>query len=308
VYHNKLGWSYILKSWKNIDLKLLSLIKLYQWETWVIYYNKIRYKMEINVHFQGLVERVKMDMHDIKKCVMTSSLCPDWLCTIPKSIGSWQGPSNDGSHDLIYLAIHSDLLSFSILYLCLSGQQQYAYKDCTVHSAFLTGLDRDNASLSRNVDRLAVRNFNKNSSLLPLPTLLACQIVNHHLHDLVSDSVEIQYALHCEFAMQLNTDNPRCEIPVKERLTQLSTREMRWQKFVCNSQSTTHIPFKTYRICDLSGGIFLLGDASRRMLYYAYLPSSSEEQVVWKSLATSHLILIVGLCVYEHDLIAVVTT
>ena len=123
--------------------------------------------MEINVHFQGLVERVKMDMHDIKKRVMTSSLCSGWLCTIPKSIGSWQGPSNDGSHDLIYLAIHSDLLSFSILYLCLSGQ--YAYKDCTVHSAFLTGLGRDNVSLSRNVDRLAVRNFNKNSSL-PSPS------------------------------------------------------------------------------------------------------------------------------------------
>ena len=121
--------------------------------------------MEINVHFQGLVEKVKMDMHDIKKRVMTSSLCSGWLCTIPKSIKDHQMMDRD----LIYLAIHSDLLSFSILYLCLSGQ--YAYKDCTVHSAFLTGLGlgRDNVSLSRNVDRLAVRNFNKNSSL-PSPS------------------------------------------------------------------------------------------------------------------------------------------
>ena len=107
--------------------------------------------------------------------------------------------------------------------------------------------------------------------------------------------------------MQLNTDNPLCLVSVKERLTQLSTREMQWQKFVCNSQSTTDIPFKTYRICDLSGGIFLLGDASRRMLHYTYLPSTSDEQVVWKSIATDHLIIDMGLCVYEHDLIAVIT-
>ena len=142
---------------------------------------------------------------------------------------------------------------------------------------------------------------------LPLPTLLTCHSVNRHLHDLVSGSAEIQYALHCGFAMQLNTDNPLCLVSVKERLTQLSTREMQWQKFTCDSQNTTNIAFRTSGIYDLSGGIFLLGHASRRMLHYTYLPSTSDEQVVWKSIATDHLIIDMGLCVYEHDLIAVIT-
>ena len=143
---------------------------------------------------------------------------------------------------------------------------------------------------------------------LPIPGLLACQGVNHYLSNVISSSIELQYALHCKSATQLDTDNPQCLLSFKERLTLLLAKEARWKELNQRFHSTANISFLTSGIYDLSGGVYLLGDVSRRTLHYTYLPNDSDQKLVWKSLSTDHLIIDMGLCVHEHDLIAIVTT
>lgn len=143
---------------------------------------------------------------------------------------------------------------------------------------------------------------------LPLPGLLACQGVNNYIYNVITSSIELQYALHCKSATQLDTDNPHCLLSFKERLTLLLAKESRWKELNHRFHTTANIPFLTAGIYDLSGGVYLLGDASRRALHYSYLPNDSDQKLVWKSLTTDHSIIDMGLCVHEHDLIVIITT
>lgn len=143
---------------------------------------------------------------------------------------------------------------------------------------------------------------------LPLPGLLACQGVNYYLYNVISSSIELQYALHCKSATQLDTDSPHCLLSSKERMALLLDKEARWKELNHRFHSAANISFLTSGIYDLSGGVYLLGDVSRRTLHYTYLPNDSDQKLVWKSITTDHSIIDMGLCVHEHDLIVIITT
>jgi hypothetical protein len=141
---------------------------------------------------------------------------------------------------------------------------------------------------------------------LPVHSILRCKRVNHYLANLISNCAEIQYSLCARLATQL--DNPKCPLSAKERFSQLSARESRWEEMTINFQKSIKVPFLTSGIYDLTSGVYLLGDASRMALHYTYLPNRPDEEVVWKELRTEQTIIDMGFCVYEHDLLAVITT
>lgn len=141
---------------------------------------------------------------------------------------------------------------------------------------------------------------------LPSLSILACAKVNQYLHDLISDSVEVQYYIHRSMSGQL--DNPYSTLSISDRLENLLIRESRWEELYVNFEQIIDVPFASSGIYDLTGDIYLLGSASRRVLHYIYLPSEPNQKVEWKELHSPHTIIDMGLCVYEHDLIAVITT
>jgi hypothetical protein len=63
----------------------------------------------------------------------------------------------------------------------------------------------------------------------------------------------------------------------------------------------------------LTGGVYLLGDATRRTLHYTYLPNKDDVlkdgEIEWKGkeVRMEHMIIDMGLNVYENDLLAVIT-
>lgn len=142
--------------------------------------------------------------------------------------------------------------------------------------------------------------------LLPSTSVLACARVNRYLQEVISASVEVQYHVHRNISGQL--DNPSSEYPICDRLVDLLVREHRWGEFHINFERIIDVPFPSSGIYDLTGGILLLGSASRKALHYIYLPGELDEELKWKELHSPHTIIDLGLCVYEQDLIAVVTT
>ncbi|KXN81081.1 hypothetical protein AN958_06125 [Leucoagaricus sp. SymC.cos] len=142
---------------------------------------------------------------------------------------------------------------------------------------------------------------------LPSTNVLTCHLVNRYLHKLITGSVEIRYYLAGQLTGQI--DNPRSTLDIAERLDRLAKREKRWDYIEPTFAKTkVDVPFFTSGIYDLTGGVYLLGESSRKVLHYMYLPTTPDEEVVWKEVRTKHPIIDMGLCVYEHDLLAIVTT
>ncbi len=142
--------------------------------------------------------------------------------------------------------------------------------------------------------------------LLPSPSVLACAKANRYFLDLISDSVEVRYHIHRSISGQLN--NPYSKLPIYDRLVELLVRERRWEEISADFERTIDVPFPSSGIYDLTGGIYLLGSVSRKVLHYFYLPSEPGEEVEWKELRLPHTIIDMGLCIYDHDLMAVITT
>ncbi|KAF5369663.1 hypothetical protein D9615_010237 [Tricholomella constricta] len=105
-------------------------------------------------------------------------------------------------------------------------------------------------------------------------------------------------------------DNPRSThgSVVAERLALLNSREQGWARLNFDFQKTISVQHRPTGIYDLMGGVYLLGDESRRALHYCKLPSTPSDPVSWSSIDVDCTLIDVGLNVYEHDLIAVVTT
>lgn len=141
---------------------------------------------------------------------------------------------------------------------------------------------------------------------LPDKSILTCKRVNHYLEDLISSSVEVQYALHSSLTTLV--DNPHSPFSAQERLAKLRSKECSWEEMTINFTKSIQIPFPTSGIYDLTGGVYLLGDTSLKVLHYVTLPSQPNQEIIWQKLRTEEMIIDMGLCVYEHDLLAVITT
>ncbi|KAG6844656.1 hypothetical protein H0H87_005107 [Tephrocybe sp. NHM501043] len=60
-------------------------------------------------------------------------------------------------------------------------------------------------------------------------------------------------------------------------------------------------------IYDLTGGIYFRGDSGRKTIHYCELPSAPIDVAVWKQVHVDKTLVDIGVSVYEHDLIAIMT-
>ncbi|TEB26755.1 hypothetical protein FA13DRAFT_1010701 [Coprinellus micaceus] len=143
--------------------------------------------------------------------------------------------------------------------------------------------------------------------LLPTPDILHSRLVCFKLSSIISSSVEIQYRIALETSGL--EDNGTCSsFSPSEKLSKLLRGQKAWRKFkpqFIKPVKVQHLPSGIY---DLSGGIYLLGSDRMLDLDYAVLPERDGEDAEWKSIELQETYLDMGLCIDEHDLVAIITT
>ncbi|KAF8054232.1 hypothetical protein FPV67DRAFT_1132241 [Lyophyllum atratum] len=155
--------------------------------------------------------------------------------------------------------------------------------------------------------------------LLDLPPETIVRILCYlDLQDLVSvtrtsralHSINAFQVLQYRFALQAAglEDNPDSSLVVAERLALLKNREEGWSNFSFDFRTTLPIQHMPSGIYDMTGGIYLLGDVNKRTLHYCKLPSKPSDPLTWSRIDIDRPLVDMGLSIYEHDLIAIVTT
>ena len=143
--------------------------------------------------------------------------------------------------------------------------------------------------------------------------LIACQLSNSALYTTIKASVILQFQI--ALSRFKATDNLSCPLSVSERLQALKDSEDAWTFLRQDFKRRITVNFEVSGIYDLTDGVFLLGNASRTALHYTKLPSSIDDDVIWKKIQLNRgpisgegTIIDMGFCIQEHDLLAVVTT
>ena len=138
--------------------------------------------------------------------------------------------------------------------------------------------------------------------------LIACQLSNRLLYTTIKDSVLLQFQI--ALSTFKSADNPSCPLSLSERLKALKNSEDAWSFLRTDFKRRIDVNFGVSGIYDLTAGVFLLGNAARTALHYIKLPSSIEDDVEWRMIKLNPgegTIIDMGFCLYEHDLLVVVT-
>jgi hypothetical protein len=140
---------------------------------------------------------------------------------------------------------------------------------------------------------------------LDLYDLSACQLTHSSLRAVIKDSILIEYHIATQLAGV--EDNPLSKLSIQERLERLASQEDGWAHLDFDFTKKISVEHNPSGIYDLTGGIYLLGDQRRRALHYCTLPSKSSDQTRWSRIDVEENIIDMGLAIYEHDLVAIVT-
>ncbi|KAJ7058945.1 hypothetical protein C8F01DRAFT_284533 [Mycena amicta] len=137
--------------------------------------------------------------------------------------------------------------------------------------------------------------------------------VNRLLHRIISESVEIQYLAAQERAGVEENPQALSQLSISERLTQLKEREQRWLDFQPLSRHNISIPLLNTGTWSIQDDILVVTHQEpdvpyrdRTCISAVYLsdPGNTEWRGVYRS---GKSILVFGLAVADHDLIAIVT-
>lgn len=136
--------------------------------------------------------------------------------------------------------------------------------------------------------------------------LNTCKTTNKYLHNIIEESHVLQYR--AALILARAEDNPCSDRLVVEKLEALKSAEKAWS--LVRPQFTTTVPVTHQQsgVYDLTGGVYLLSNSTRTALHYIKLPTKKEDVVQWKWMTFTKTIIDIGLCLFEHDLIVVVTT
>src|ERR1700722_10435661 len=146
-------------------------------------------------------------------------------------------------------------------------------------------------------------------SYLPIADILACQRLNRLFDCVVRQSVLLRYAIETKVAGVV--DNPHAPLVLSERLENLRSREDAWASFTIKFRSLIPVPHVPSGIYDLTGGIYLLGNALvfdrlfTTAMSFLQLPSSPHVSPAWTRICVNHDIVDIGLAEQEHNLIGV---
>jgi hypothetical protein len=142
------------------------------------------------------------------------------------------------------------------------------------------------------------------STLSPVD-LSYCQLVNKALNILISQSLVLQYSIALGLAQAV--DNPCSAAPLPQKLEDIRSSEAAWATLQPKFIASLPVKHLTSGIYDLSGGTYLLGNGDRMALQYLQLPSRVGDPLDWRKITMDKVIIDMGFCVFEHDLIAIIT-
>ncbi|KAG5649615.1 hypothetical protein H0H81_002831, partial [Sphagnurus paluster] len=140
---------------------------------------------------------------------------------------------------------------------------------------------------------------------LDLIDLLRASQVHSKLHRTIQSFPVLQYRIATQSACV--EDNEHSDLPVSERLRILKNREEAWATCRIDFWRTIPLPHKPSDIDDLTGGIYFSIDESHHILHYLRLPSSISDEVKWEKIDVPKRLIAIGLSIYQHDLIALIT-
>ncbi|KAF9474146.1 hypothetical protein BDN70DRAFT_936880 [Pholiota conissans] len=143
-------------------------------------------------------------------------------------------------------------------------------------------------------------------SYLPPEDLLSSQLTSRYLNTAILNSVSIQYDRALTVACA--NDSPLSQRSTAAKLESLKRVEDAWNSMQTDFTLGMEVPLKESGVYDLTGGVYLLSTADRMGLGYTKLPSKKGEETKWEMMQVGKWIVDVGLCVYEHDLVAIVTS
>jgi hypothetical protein len=141
---------------------------------------------------------------------------------------------------------------------------------------------------------------------LDLSDLVSCQLTHSSLCTIITECAVLLYRKAVQSAGV--EDNPSSKISISGRLDLLNARENAWMNFRIDFKQSIKVNHLPSGIYDLTGGVYLLGNESRRTLHYLTLPTKSSDVATWSKIDVDRSIIDMALAVHEHDLIAIVTT
>jgi F-box-like len=141
---------------------------------------------------------------------------------------------------------------------------------------------------------------------LNVSDLVSCQLTHSSLCTIIRDSVVLSYRKALQLAGA--EDNPSSKLAISERLELLNARENAWRDVRIDFKQNIEVNYNTSGIYDLTGGVYLLGDDSRRAFHYFTLPTKSSDVTKWSKIDVERNIIDMAFAIYEHDLLAIVTS
>ncbi|KAF9441393.1 hypothetical protein P691DRAFT_715188 [Macrolepiota fuliginosa MF-IS2] len=140
---------------------------------------------------------------------------------------------------------------------------------------------------------------------VPFTSLMTCKAVSHHLQVLITESVELQYYIHLSRSGLV--DNPRCDLPISERLSWLLARERRWEEFDFDFDKIVEVPSRLqHNYTSLSGGYFSAITEDEES-HYIRLPTAHFREIKWQAVRPEKKIISDGVWIYEQDLHILIT-
>ncbi|KAG5640008.1 hypothetical protein DXG03_001795 [Asterophora parasitica] len=116
----------------------------------------------------------------------------------------------------------------------------------------------------------------------------------------------VQYHIATQAA--LLADNPSSKLDVSTKLGLLKSREEGWAGLSFDWCRTVKVEHEASNCLDLTGGVYVLGNAIENSIHYFKLPSTKDDPVQWSRIDMDHTIDNFGLSLDEHDLIAILTS
>ncbi|KAF9449609.1 hypothetical protein P691DRAFT_812092 [Macrolepiota fuliginosa MF-IS2] len=139
---------------------------------------------------------------------------------------------------------------------------------------------------------------------LPFTSVVICGGINRHLQVLISESAKLQYYIH--LGVYGMVDNPRCDLPISERLDRLLERERRQEKFDFDFNKIIDVVVAEHRRRYLSAGMFSILYESG-VLHQVQIPSRADQEVEWKEIRTASFSIHSGMRSLEQDLHILIT-
>ena len=133
----------------------------------------------------------------------------------------------------------------------------------------------------------------------------ACRLSSKFLNTAIRESVMLQYKLALTRAFA--EDCPSSYSLTVDKMKALKSIESSWINMKPDFSRSILVPLRQSGVYDLTAGVYLLSDSERTSLGYLRLPENEADDPQWEMHKVGKLIIDVGLCVYEHDLLAVVT-